>query len=588
MPHLRLGAALACLAWSACAQPAAAAPDASASEAQAAEQATAPEHPSVTLDGPLFYELLVGEMSAAQGDAPTAVALLLDAARQTQSQQLYRRASDIALRARSGPHALQAANAWSQDFPDSRDANRYLLQILLMLNRVSESEQPLARELAATPLASKPSVYLGVAQLYRHVSDKKLAAAVVEQALQADLQEPATRPNALTLLGHLQLMAGHKAQALDSARQAHALAPDNGATALLALELLENHLPDAETIVQNYLEREAAPTIRLAYARVLIDRQRLVDARTQLERVIAQAPQQGDAWYLLAAVQAQLGQWEQVEQALQGYLPLLERIPEAPQRRHALQQASTLGARSALQANNLALAQQWLQRVQGQDNLLSLQSLRASVLAKQGQLEQARALLRATPADSAVEEQRKQLAEVQLLRQAKAYQEAFALQYQLQQAQPEDPDLTYEAALLAERVGQLDTMEALLRSIMVRHPDYHHAYNALGYSLADRGVRLDEARALIQKALDHAPNDPFITDSLGWVAFRQGHIDEAVQLLEKAYALRDDVEIATHLGEVLWTQGQRERALALWRQALQRDADNEVLRATLERLQVQP
>ena len=590
MPYYRLGSALAALALTACAQPAVAPADADAapSTSTATKEDALPERSVQKLDGPLLYELLVGEMSAAQGDAQTAVSLLLDAARQTQSEALYRRATDIALRARSGPRALQAANAWQQDFPDSRDANRYLLQILLMLNRVSESEQPLARELAATPLASKPAVYLGIAQLYRHVSDKKLAAAVVEQALQADLHEPATRPNALTLLGHLQLMAGQKAQALDTAQQAHALAPDNGATALLALELLENQLPEAEAMVRGYLAREAAPTIRLAYARALIDQQRLEDARTELEAVVAHAPDQGDAWYILGAVYAQLGQWEQAEQALQAYLPLIERIPEAAQRRHALQQASTLGARSALQANNLPRAEQWLQRVQGQNELLSLQSLRAAVLAKQGKLAQARALIRATPSGSPTEDRRKQQAEVQLLRDAKAYQEAFALQSRLQQAHPEDPDITYETALLAERVGQLDTMEALLRSVMARHPDYHHAYNALGYSLADRGVRLDEARALIQTALDQAPNDPFITDSLGWVAFRQGNLQEALTLLEKAYTLRDDVEIATHLGEVLWVQGERERALSLWRQALQRDPDNEVLRATLQRLQVQP
>lgn len=584
MLHTRLGPALAALATlTAYAQPAPA-PEAPTPQTTAAP----PEQALAGLDGPLFYELLVGEMSATHGDASTAIALLLDAARQTQSQALYRRATDIALRARSGPRALEAAQAWQQAFPDARDANRYLLQILLMLNRVSESETPLARELAHTPVTSKPAVYLAIAQLYRHVSDKALAAAVVEQALQADLHHSTLQPNALTLVGHLRLAAGQKTLALQAVQQAHALAPDNGASALLALELLENQVPEAESILQRYLEREAAPTIRLAYARVLMDRQQLAAARTELQAVLVHAPQQADAWFALAAVHAQLGQWEQAEQALQSYLPLLERIPEAAQRRHALQQASLLGARSALQANQLERATQWLQRVDGQNNLLGLQSLRAAVLARQGQLEQGRALIRATPSASVTEDLRKQQAEVQLLRDAGAYPQAYALQTQLQQAHPADPDITYETALLAERVGELDAMEALLRSVMVRHPDYHHAFNALGYALADRGERLDEARALIQHALQLAPNDPFITDSLGWVEFRQGNLPAALALLEQAYALRDDVEIATHLGEVHWAMGQRDRALILWRQAQQRDPDNAVLRATLQRLQVQP
>lgn len=131
-------------------------------------------------------------------------------------------------------------------------------------------------------------------------------------------------------------------------------------------------------------------------------------------------------------------------------------------------------------------------------------------------------------------------------------------------------------------------MEQLLRSIMARHPDYHHAYNALGYSLADRGEQLPEARRLIEKALEYAPNDPFITDSLGWLTYREGNLPEALALLEHAYSLRDDVEIATHLAEVLWVSGNPERARSLWRAALQRDPDNAVLRETLQRLNVQP
>ena len=131
-------------------------------------------------------------------------------------------------------------------------------------------------------------------------------------------------------------------------------------------------------------------------------------------------------------------------------------------------------------------------------------------------------------------------------------------------------------------------MEQLLRSIMARHPDYHHAYNALGYSLADRGEQLPEARRLIEKALEYAPNDPFITDSLGWLTYREGNLPEALALLEHAYRLRDDVEIATHLAEVLWVSGDPARARSLWRAALQRDPDNAVLRETLQRLNVQP
>ena len=148
---------------------------------------------------------------------------------------------------------------------------------------------------------------------------------------------------------------------------------------------------------------------------------------------------------------------------------------------------------------------------------------------------------------------------------------------------PKDTELIYDQSMLAEKLGRLDEMERLLRQLIAARPDYHHAYNALGYSLADRGVRLDEAKQLILKALQFAPNDPFITDSLGWVEFRLGNKDEALRLLRQAYAARPDTEIAAHLGEVLWAAGQRDEARRVWQEARGRDASNEVLRETLAR-----
>jgi Flp pilus assembly protein TadD len=149
---------------------------------------------------------------------------------------------------------------------------------------------------------------------------------------------------------------------------------------------------------------------------------------------------------------------------------------------------------------------------------------------------------------------------------------------------PQDVDLLYEQAMVAEKMDRLAEMETLLRRVMQLKPDHQHAYNALGYSLADRGLRLEEARALIVKALELAPGDPFITDSLGWVEFRLGRHDEALRLLRDAYRARPDTEIAAHLGEVLWVLGRQDEARAIWREGRARDAGNEVLRETLVRL----
>jgi tetratricopeptide (TPR) repeat protein len=144
--------------------------------------------------------------------------------------------------------------------------------------------------------------------------------------------------------------------------------------------------------------------------------------------------------------------------------------------------------------------------------------------------------------------------------------------------------LLYEQAMLAEKLNQLDTMEQLLRKIIQKNPSYYNAYNALGFSLADRNLRLPEAKQLIIKALTFAPDDPFITDSLGWVEFRLGNLDAALSYLQKAYKGRSDAEIAAHLGEVLWKMKRNDEALQVWREGLNTAPNNETLQETLQRL----
>ncbi len=183
---------------------------------------------------------------------------------------------------------------------------------------------------------------------------------MVEQALQADLNDTANAPAAWAMLGHMRLAAGQKETALEAARHAQQLAPDNGAAALLALELLENHVPQAEPLVQAYLERTPALAIRLAYAKVLLDQQRLAPAQVQLDAAVAQAPDNLEAWFTLAATHAQQGQWNDAEQSLQRFTDLIPTLATPEQRSAAWKQAGLLGARSALAAKNHGQAQQWL------------------------------------------------------------------------------------------------------------------------------------------------------------------------------------------------------------------------------------
>lgn len=538
------------------------------------------------LDAELFYEIFLGELSSRTGDPGAGYALMLEAARRTGDGQLYQRAADIALQSRSGDYALAAAKAWKDVQPQSREANRYVLQILIALNRIGETPALLRQELAQSPARAKASTLAALPQMYSRASDKALAAKVVAEALVDELTHPATGPVAWVSLGRVRLAAGDKAGALDAARSAQTLDDASEGAARLALELMEEKTPDAEPLVVQALAKQPVPELRLAYARVLLGLQRFPDAARQLETVTQAKPELAEPWLVLASLQYQDNRLPEAEQSLQRFIELMAASTGDQARERGLTQAYLLYAQIAEKKQDYAAAESWLGRITNAEEVLNAQSRRASLLARQGKLPQARALLRSLPGTSTDEKRIKLLAEVQLLRDLKMYQEAYATQVDLVALAPDDTELIYDQAMLAEKAGKTDTMEQLLRQLIARQPQYHHAYNALGYSMAERGVQLDEAKQLILKALEFAPGDPFITDSLGWVEYRLGNKAEAKRLLETAYKARPDVEIATHLGEVLWSMGDQDGARKVWEEGRRVQPDSETLKETLTRLGV--
>jgi tetratricopeptide (TPR) repeat protein len=513
---------------------------------------------------------------------------MLNAARKTGDAQLYQRAADIALQARSGDDALQATRAWKQAMPTSREANRYLLQILIALNRVAETTEPLKTEIRMAPSSERVAVINAVPQAYARASDKKLAAATVEGALADYLKPPATASAAWTSVARMRSAAGDLAGALQAAQRGQSADAHAEGPAIMALELMDAKQPDAEKLVQNYLKEPAAlPELRMAYARTLIDAQRYAEASIQLKTLTRDKPTLADSWLILGTLQLQDNQLADAQTSLERFLALArpqEVSPDEPNR--SLDQAYLALSEVAEKRKDYASAENWLKKIENASVLIPAQARRASILASQGKLEQGRQLIRQLPERTTEDARLKLNAEIGLLREFKQYQPAYTLLVKALAAAPEDTDLLYEQAMLAEKLNRLDEMERLLRQVIALKPDYHNAYNALGYSLADRNSRLPEARELIRKALSYAPADPFIQDSLGWVEFRMGHSAEALQILEAAYRARPDAEIATHYGEVLWSTGQRERALAIWKEGRQLNPENETLLETLKRLRV--
>ncbi len=537
-------------------------------------------------DSHLFYEVFLGEVTTRTGDPGAGYALMLDAARRSHSSQLYQRAADIALQSRSGEYALAAAKAWQEDHPQSREANRYALQILIALNRVSETAAPLQQLIQQAPAPSKVSILSAIPQMYGRVSDKAAAARAVQEALKAEIANPSTGAAAWITVGRMRLAAGDQAGSLESLVKAQAIDPAYEGLARLALELLDEGRNEAKPFVTHFLQQQPAPEIRMLYARVLLAQSQFTEASDQLHRVTQDKPDMAEAWLVLASLQVQDQKLAQAAESLRKFMDIAQATGDTEINQRIMTQAYVLAAQIAEKQGDLKAAQGWLDRIESPNDSFSVQRQRASILAKQGRMHEARALLKELPGSNAEEQRMKLLAEVQLLKEHNQNEEAFRLQGKALSKSPEDNDLAYDQAMLAEKTGRLDVMEKLLRQVIARQPDYHHAYNALGYSLADRGVRLNEAKQLIQKALDLAPGDPFITDSLAWAEFRLGNKAQAQQLLQSAFSKKPDAEIAAHLGEVLWSQGNTEKAKAIWKEGLRLNPDNQTLKETLKRLGV--
>ncbi len=544
---------------------------------------------SSALDGALFYQLLLGELNAKGEESGAAFSLILDAARKTVDPRLYQRAVEIALKARSGDSALQAARAWRQALPNSREANRYTLQILIGMNRLAETVEPLKREIANAEAKDRALAVTAIPRYFARASDKKAAAQAAEQALAEYLSTAAVGVAAWTTIGRLRMEAGDGSAALDAARKGQALDAKAEGPALLALALMTARQPAAEALVKKYLDGKPQPEFRLDYARTLIDGRRYAEAATQLDLVTTERPELAEAWLMRGVLALDDNQYGLAETCFKRYVSLIPPRPAGTAPRAAdqgLAQAYLSLAQIAEKRKDMAQAEAWLARIESPDELLNAQVRRAGILARQGRLDEARQLIRSQPEKSVAEARLKLNAEVQLLREAKLYQAAYDLISDSLNRFPGDADLSYDMAMMAEKIGKFDDMERLLRSVIARKPDYQHAYNALGYSLAERNQRLPEARQLIKKALELAPDDPFITDSLGWVEFKSGNLPEALRILQGAYKSRPDAEIAAHLGEVMWAMGRREQALTVWREGLTLSPDNDTLRDTLKRLRV--
>ncbi len=539
------------------------------------------------LNAVLFYQLLLGELNVQAGEPGSGFAIILDAARKTKDEALFQRATELALQSRSGEAALQAARSWKSSLPESKEANRYILQILLALNRIDEAGRALKASIASLPIQEQSVAIGSVPRVFGRLQDKNLAAKVVEQALSAAIKNSETAATAWTTIGRMKRDAGEIQPAAEAARAGHAANQKAPGPIMLAMSLLNVVPNEVQPMISQYMAGDALPDLRLGYARTLIDLDQMQPAMAQLNQLTQQHPTFAPGWLFLGLLQSDLSQVLLSEQSLKQYIKLVDSAND-PDQSGGLSEAYLALSQMAQKQGRWTQADEWLARIPPNADPLKVASRRAALLAQQGRKTDGLKLLEQVKVDNSQDARLKALAISQWLREDKQINAALTIIEQALAKFPADTDLQSEMAMLCEKLGRFDQMESLLRGIMKVKPTDAHAFNALGYSLADRKIRLDEARELILKAVQLAPRDPFIQDSLGWLEYRVGNSAEAIRILEAAFKARPDAEIAAHLGEVYWQSGQQDKAGTIWREGLMLKSDNETLLDTLKQFKFKP
>jgi tetratricopeptide (TPR) repeat protein len=524
------------------------------------------------LNEPMLYEFLLGEIALQRGDNALAAQTFLDLARRTRDPRVARRAVEVANQARMHELALEAARTWYELEPASTQSLQ-VLAALLVANKRAEEAIPYLEKLLVT---EGVNVENGFMQLNRMLASNPDKAANLRVVRRLTSKYP-DLPQANFALAQAAAAAGDDDTALTAVRHASKLRPDWELAALLEAQILQKKSTAAaakvlgDFVAANPGSREA----RLNYARMLVLDKRLPEARKQFEAVLASSPGNPEVIYAVGLLAFQLKDYELAEESMKRLLKAGYRDPDGV--RYVLGQI-------AEEQKQWPQAVQWYEGIGEGEHQLAARLRTANAIAKQGKLDEARKFLKRVAADNPGEEAQLTVAEAQLLRDANRNQDAFQLLGEALKKDPDQPELLYDYALTAEKLERFDDLESNLRKLIQVRPDHAHAYNALGYSFAERNTRLPEARKLVERALELAPDDYFIIDSMGWVLYRQGDLKGAAEQLRRAYDGRPDAEIGAHLGEVLWMMGERDEANRIWQESLKASPDNETLQKTIKRL----
>ena len=528
---------------------------------------------SEDLIGRTVFQALVGEFALLRGDPKFGSDAWTDLAVRTRDPKVIARATEVAVVARQYERALELVRLWLEVEPTSAQARQTQSSLLVLTNRLDE----LAPELASLLEQDKPNLASNLLHLNRmlaRLNDKNAVQRLVDR-----LATPyGTLPEAHFAMAQAASNVGDNQRALDETEATLRLRPD-WETAALARAQLQSRQSNKVAIdgLLDFVGRVPnARDARLTLARLLIAERRYDESRKQFDRLLKDNPDSPEVIYPIAMLALQQGDYQTGRNQLEHLLKTDFADKSAV---HFF-----LGQLDQEQ-KKLDAALVHFRQVTTGEQFVAARSRAAQILMQQGKTDEARELLRATQGGSTAERVQLILAESQLLRDAKRYADAYIVLDAGLSTQPDNAELLYEAALTAERMGKPELLETHLKRLLAQNPEHAHALNALGYSWADRNVNLSEAYDMIAKASALMPEDPFIMDSLGWVQFRQGKAEQALQTLQTAYRIKADPEIAAHLAEVLWSLNRKAEAQRLLKEAASQNPDNDVLADAIKKLQ---
>ena len=520
----------------------------------------------------LMYQVLTAELAGKRDQLDVALNHYQQAAIVSNDPRVTERAAVLALIMKENAAALALAQRWLALDPASEQAQQTLALAYLRNGRLEEAAEYLETVRRAARNKDKQQGYATIASLLSQADDKQLALRVMGQFRDRNPRSAFAQ----YYYAMLAAAAGEREQALTGLERA--LARDRK---LVPAHLLRTRLllegGDREAALAGLAKAAAAiprdRNLRMSYARLLIDAGQLDKARREFATLLNQNPKDTDSLYALGLLAAETRQFDLAETY---FLDLIKRNTRLADAYFEL-------GRIEEQRGDYAKAREWYERVKDEDRYLSAQMRMGVVLAKSGDIAGAGQHFDALRRDNPQNDITLYLAEAEALREAGRYQEAFDGLDRALASHPNDKDLLYARALAAEKLDRLDLLERDLRAILAADPKNGQALNALGYTLADRTDRYQEALGYIEQALEQMPNDAAVLDSMGWVHYRLGNRDRALEYLRQAYQVNPDAEIAAHLSEVLWVNGQRDEARKIWREALARAPDNVHLRKLQER-----